>query len=235
MKKINILLSIISILTFSIVSIAQEEVKQDTIKQDTVKNLKSYGLRIGIDLSNPIHTIINNDRKSLEVVADYRIKKNLYIASEIGFLNRNEQEDYYNFITKGQYVKLGINYNTYKNWLNMDNEIYVGFRYGFSTFTQKVSNIIIEPNQILPPNIINENQEFSNLNANWFEFVAGFKVEIYPNIYLGTQFSLNKILSQKKPEKFKNLYIPGFNRVYINNGGFGFNYTISYRITLKKK
>ncbi len=229
MKKRHIYLFIISIFAFYVFGIAQTEVKKDTLLKK-----KSYGLRLGIDLSNPIQTALNKDRKSIELVADYRIKKNLYIASEIGFLDRFEQESYYDFTTKGQYIKLGLNYNTYKNWLDMDNEIYVGFRYGFSSFSYEVSNITVESEAILPF-YTNEIQNYDDLTANWFEFVAGFKVQIYPNIYLGTQFSLNKILFQKEKNSFKNLYIPGFNRVYLNNGGFGFNYTISYRIPIKKK
>jgi len=29
--------------------------------------------------------------------------------------------------------------------------------------------------------------------------------------------------------------VPGFDRIFLNNGGVGFNYTISYRLPLYKK
>ena len=43
------------------------------------------------------------------------------------------------------------------------------------------------------------------------------------------------MINNKHPENFQNFVVPGFDRVYLNNGGFGFNYTVSYRLPLYKK
>ena len=43
------------------------------------------------------------------------------------------------------------------------------------------------------------------------------------------------MLSVTEPENFKNLYVPGFERVFVNNNGFSFNYTVSYLIPLYRK
>ena len=209
--------------------------QNDTIKKDTVVIKKIYGLRVGLDLSNPLRSILNKDRKAMEITADFRVKPNLYIVSEIGFLDQFTNEVKYDFQTKGSYFKLGVNYNVYKNWLDMDNEIYVGMRYGYSNFSQSVSNIIINTENSLPPFEQPQTINYDNLNAGWLEFIIGIKAEVYKNIYLGFQFSGNKLLSQKKPENFQNLYVPGFNRVFLNKTGFGFNYTVSYRFPLFKK
>jgi hypothetical protein len=61
------------------------------------------------------------------------------------------------------------------------------------------------------------------------------KVETFKNLYLGTQISIKKIISTKEPTNFKNLYIPGFNKVFLNDMGIGFNYSISYLIPVVKK
>lgn len=231
MKKKHIFTFTISfILLFSVYGNAQNNQKKDSIQIE-----KIYGFRLGFDLSNPIRTILNKDRKAFEITADFRVKPNLFVASEIGYLNQNSKEVKYNYGTKGQYLKLGVNYNVYKNWLEMDNEIFVGLRYGYSTFEQSVSNIIINTENSLPPLSLPETQNFKNLNAGWLEFIVGIKAEIYKNVFLGFQLSGNKIVHQKVPENFKNLYIPGFNRVFINNSGFGFNYTIAYRIPILKR
>ncbi len=209
--------------------------QNDTIKKDTVVIKKIYGLRVGLDLSNPLRSILNKDRKAMEITADFRVKPNLYVASEIGYLDQFTNEVKYDFQTKGSYFKLGVNYNVYKNWLDMDNEIYVGMRYGYSNFSQSVSNIIINTENSLPPFEQPQTINYDNLNAGWLEFIIGIKAEVYKNLYLGFQFSGNKLLSQKKPENFQNLYVPGFNRVFLNKTGFGFNYTVSYRFPLFKK
>ncbi len=229
MKLQSIYLFFISSFLIVFCSFSQET------KKDTVNYKDIYGLRIGLDLSNPIRTLIDSDRKSIEIVADYRINKKFYAAAEVGFLDNFREEDNFDFTTNGQYLKLGINYNTYKNWLNMSNEIYLGSRYGFSTFSQTLENYTVISANELPETGSDISQKFSGLNANWIEFLIGIKTEIYHNIFLGFSFSGKKMLFTKEPENFKNLYVPGFDRVFLNDSGFGFNYTISYRIPLFKK
>ena len=73
------------------------------------------------------------------------------------------------------------------------------------------------------------------LNAHWSEFIIGVKVEMFNNFYVGMSIAMKKMISQREPDNFKNLYIPGYERVYLNNTGFGFNYTLSYAIPLYKK
>ena len=221
-------LFIIVFFTFS--NLHAQEKKQDSV---VIKDI--YGLRVGLDLYNPIRSIINSDRKSVELVADYRINKKFYAAAEIGYLDNLREEDTFNFSTKGQYIKLGVNYNAYKNWLNMDNEIYLGTRYGFSTFSQTLENYTVTSDVALPETSTTEPQKFSGLNANWIEILVGMKVEVYENIFLGFSLSAKKMLFAKEPKNFKNLYVPGFDRVFLNDSGFGFNYTISYRLPLFKK
>ncbi|MCF6350006.1 MAG: DUF6048 family protein [Flavobacteriaceae bacterium] len=229
MKQQSISLYFISIFFISIPLFSQE------VKKDTVIIKDIYGLRIGVDISNPIKTLFNSDRKAYEIVADYRLNKKLYAAAEIGYLDNLRAEDNFEFTTKGQYIRLGVNYNTYKNWLNMDNEIYIGTRYGFSTFSQTLENYTIT-SDITLPEIANTNaQKFTGLNANWVEFIIGIKVEVYANIFLGFSLSTRKMISTKEPKNFKNLYVPGFDRVFLNDSSFGFNYTISYRLPLYKK
>ncbi len=229
MKKKNIYLFFISFCVLFLNLYAQESKKDTIVLKDT------YGIRVGLDLYNPIYTIFDSNRKSLEIVGDYRLAKKYYIAVELGYLDNKIEENYYNVVTKGQYLKLGINYNLYKNWLDMDNDIYIGLRYGFSNFSQEVDNITINSAVTLPEFQLTTPKKWDNLNANWGELVVGTKAAIFKNVYLGFSFSVKKMIKTKEPDNFKNIYVPGFNRVYLNDGGFGFNYTISYRLPIYKK
>ena len=223
----NYTLFVFLIISFSVLS---QEVKKDSV---VIKDI--YGLRVGIDLFNPARALFNNDRKSLELLADYRINKKIYAAVELGFLDKNTKEDYMYFTTNGQYIKIGANYNLYNNWLDMDNEVYAGLRYGFSTFKQTINSYTINSSHALPEFQNTESTEYSNLTANWTELVLGMKVETFKNIFLGASVSFKRMISTKEPDNFKNLFVPGFDRVFLNNGGFGFNYAISYRLPLYKK
>ncbi|MDG2432409.1 DUF6048 family protein, partial [Flavobacterium sp.] len=46
---------------------------------------------------------------------------------------------------------------------------------------------------------------------------------------------LNQLVTNKKPDNFDNLYIPGFNKTYNGSFGVGFNYTVSYFLPIYKK
>ncbi|NOR29253.1 MAG: hypothetical protein GQ540_12065 [Lutibacter sp.] len=228
MTQQHILLFFISVLfTFTINS--QE-------LQDSLKVKEVYGIRVGIDISKPINSFFNNETKGLEIVGDFRITRNHYAAVELGFLDKTTNEDYINFTTKGSYIKAGFNYNAYKNWKGMNNEIYVGLRYGFSIFNQTLNSYTPNVNgTYFISETLQPATEFKDLTAQWLEFVFGMKVETFNNLYLGASVSLNKMINTKEPENFKNLHIPGFNRVFLNNTGVGFNYTLSYLIPILKK
>src|SRR5690606_33057264 len=78
-------------------------------------------------------------------------------------------------------------------------------------------------------------EKFDGLSASWIEVVAGMKAEVFNNVFVGFSFRLNYLVSNKLPDTFDNLYIPGFNRTYDGKFGVGFNYTVSYFVPLYKK
>ena len=225
---------IISILLLftSFVATSQETKAKDTI-EDVYKD--RYGIRLGIDIVQPIYSLFDENKKGFEIVADYRVSKIFYAAAEIGYNDVTTFEDFYNFTTNGSYIKLGADVNVYKNWIGMENIILVGLRYGFSVFDQTLNQGIINADPFLPEEELADPVNYNGLNASWFSLVLGIKAEVAHNLFLGFSFSGNILLSSKEPENFKNLFIPGFNRVNVNNNGFSFNYTISYLIPFYKK
>lgn len=231
-----------SILALFTIVVNAQEVKE--ITNDTIVYKKNYGLRIGADISKPIIASQDKDFSGFELVADYRLKKNLYLAGEIGFIEKASEEDNYNFTTKGSYITAGFNINAFKNWLEMDNELYYGLRYGFSTFSQTLNNYTVFQSgsstgtissAYFEPRTENPNEEFTGLTAHWLSMVVGMKVETFKNLYLGLSMNISKLIGTADPNNFKTLYIPGFNKVYATNSSVSFNYTISYRIPLFKK
>jgi len=204
--------------------------------KDTVAYTSPYGLRLGIDISKPIMGMIDSNSSGIEFVADYRISKNWYVAAELGNQKERTVEDYTTSTSKGNFIKVGLNYNAYQNWLDMNNEVYVGFRYGTSIFDQTLDSYKINTgNDYFVSNTSTTPVTTTDLNAHWTEFVLGIKVETFKNLYLGFSFNYKIMLSLKHPNNFKTLYVPGFNRVFDTETGFGFNYTISYTIPFVNK
>ena len=216
------------IVLFSIIGNAQTK--------DTTKIAQRYGLRVGVDLHRLSKSFYDKDYQGLEIVGDYRISKKFYIAGELGNEDKTTDDDRFNFTTKGTYFKVGFDYNAYENWLDMENMIYAGMRYGVSSFSQTLNTYTIyDPTNYYGENTVVSGEKFNGLTASWLEVVGGIKAKIVNNFYLGFSVRLNYLVSNKKPDTFDNLYIPGFNRTYDGKFGAGFNYTLSYMIPIYKK
>ncbi|MGY0408070.1 MAG: DUF6048 family protein [Polaribacter sp.] len=232
----------ICLFLFFVDGFAQKQ-KKDSLtiqKKDTIIYKKPYGIRVGIDISKPIKAQFDGSYSGFEILGDYRISKRLFVAAEIGHEKKTSAEDYTNSTTKGNYIRLGVNWNAYKNWLDMNNEIFVGYRYGFSLFDVTLNNYTPnvsskENGNYFPATNITTPQTFSNLNAHWSELMVGLKAEAFHNFYIGFSVSYKVLMSVKDPKTFKSLYAPGFNRIFESNTGFGFNYSLTYLIPFVKK
>ncbi|MFT5231664.1 MAG: hypothetical protein ACI9KI_001168 [Patiriisocius sp.] len=232
MKTKAILLSIISIVCASFTTMAQE-----TEPVDTLQTKIKHGLRLGLDAAKPLRSLIDNDYSGFQVLADFRYNKNMYLAAELGSETKKYYEQNLNAITSGSYAKIGVNFNSHKNWLGLHNSIYTGLRYGFATYSQELLAYrvyIIDQN--FPGNTVLVNQKFSGLKAHWLELQLGFKSEIAKNLYIDLHFELKRKLEADLPEGFGNIYIPGFNQVNdFSEFGVGYGYSLSYLIPLFEK
>lgn len=215
------------------ISIGAQETNKDSIPLKTER----YGVRVGIDLFKFGKSFFDENYKGLELVGDYRLTKNYYLAGELGNENKTTQDDRLNFTTKGSYFKVGFDYNVYENWLDMENLIYIGLRVGASTHSQEINTYkVYNPNPYFgeAPEVVS-GEKFDGLSAQWGEFLIGVKAELFSNLYAGFSFRLNYLINTKEPDGFENLYIPGFNRTYDGTFGVGYNYTVSYFIPIYKK
>ena len=218
---------------------AQQEQPNDTIK----KYKQKYGLRVGADLSRIARSFLDDNYESgFEIVADLRVSKRFFVAAEFGNEENTVDDDFFNFTSQGSYLKIGFDYNTYENWLGMNNSISIGLRYGISTFSQTINSFTINNrNQIFNEgNTLGTNpdilREFDGLSAQWAEAVVGLKVEIFANLFLGASVRINFLISDEASSIFPNLWSPGFNRISdVSSVGIGYNYTLSYFIPIFKK
>ena len=238
-------------LMWAIWGIGQES-EPATTQTDTIEYKDIYGIRVGVDLSRPIRTMLDDEYQGFELIGDMRITGRLYLATELGNekLERAEilggdsnpnQFEIYDYEVSGSYLKLGVDFNTYENWYGMNNAIFIGGRYAASTFTQTLNNYtIFDSNRYWSPDGfvtgLDAPEEFSGLNATWLEFLFGVKVELFKNFFAGATVRLGYIITNKEADRMRNLWIPGFNKVTEDsNFGVGYNYTISYLIPLYKK
>ena len=216
---------------------AESELNDSLTIKDKILNINK--IRLGFDVFKPIKSSSDGDNLNYEIVGDLQITENLYLAAEYGLTDRLIEDENINFNSNGSFLRFGFDYNMFKNWVGMDNSIFLGLRYGSSKFSNKIESYNVRNSDAYFSNFVDNNYQtidHSNLTGNWLEIVAGVKVETFNNVYLGFSLRLNKLLSTQKPENFDNLYIPGFNKVTDDNTfGSGFNYTLTYSIPLRKK
>ena len=215
----------------------ESEVNDSLTAKNKILNISK--IRFGFDVFKPIKSLSEGDNLNYEIVGDLQITDNLYLAAEYGLIDRLIEDENINFNSNGSFLRFGFDYNMFKNWVGMNNAIFVGLRYGSSNFSNKIVSYNVRNSDAYFSNFVDNNYQtidHSNLNGSWLEVVAGVKVETFNNVYLGFSLRLNKLLSTKKPENFDNLFIPGFNKVTDENTfGSGFNYTLTYSIPLRKK
>lgn len=212
-------------------------VNGQTIKTDSIPlKIEKYGVRFGADISKLIQSFYDKNYTGIEFVGDYRLTKNYYLAGELGNENTTVEDNRLSFTTQGTYLKVGFDYNSYENWLDMRNMLYIGMRYGASTFSQTLNsyNIYNTSNYFPEAPTVISGEKFNGLTSQWIEVVFGLKAEVVKNIYLGFSIRMNRLLTNTKPDNFDNLYIPGFNRTYNGDFGIGFNYSVSYFLPLYK-
>ena len=206
-------------------------------KTDSIPpKIERFGIRFGADLFKLTRSFYDKNYKGIEFVGDYRLTKNYYLAAELGNENKTTEDDRLNSTAKGTYIKVGFDYNSYENWLEMRNMVFIGLRYGASTFSQQLNSYkLYNTSTYFPeaPTVVS-GEKFNGLSAQWLEVVVGMKAEVLKNIYVGFSVRMNRMLTNSKPENFDNLYIPGFNRTYNGDFGVGFNYTVSYFLPLYK-
>jgi hypothetical protein len=219
-------------------SYAQESSTDDYVQvSDSIFFKDKYGLNIGLDLSRIGQSFLDSDYRGLEISADYRYSENLYIAGELGNETSTYNEENIINETDGSYIKLGVNYNVYDNWIGMQNLIYIGVRYGFANYSQNLQSYrIYTTDDYFPSDMREVDASFSNLTASWIELQAGLRVNIFGNFYLGAHVQLKNMISVSEINNFDNLYVPGFRRTFDNsNIGAGWGYSISYLIPLYSK
>lgn len=236
--RITLYITKLAIVLCGMLSFAQNDSIPNTKAQDSVKFKERYGLRVGLDLSKPVRSLLDDEYTGFEIVADYRLTKKWYLAAELGNEKKQTTTDFLNVSSKGSYIKAGGDYNFYNNWFGMENMMYSGLRVGFSTFSQtRESYTTYNTSQYwLPQFTSNTPQEFSGLSAIWAEVQFGIKAEVLKNVYVGINAQLKYLVSDDKPNNFENLFIPGYNKTYDSGAfGFGYGYNISYLIPLYKK
>ncbi len=196
------------------------------------QNSTDQGIRLSIDLSPVILLAFDPERVGIGASLDYEFKPNIFAVVEGGWLDYHPDHQSYSYQISGFYTLVGADYNVLKNENRIKNDIlFIGLRYGASSFNQKVDNITISNYW---GNYVG-NFENEQLFGQWAEITGGIKAELYfaKNVFVGWTLRAKILISGKDNEVLEPYIIPGYGKTE-KNFRFGLSWFIAYRIPFKK-
>jgi hypothetical protein len=201
----------------------------NTVSQ--VDTARYEGLRIGMDVGNFLINTASGTKNEILILGDYEFMEDKYATFEGGFSQMDALNDSTNSSINGGFGLLGIDFNLYDKKKRINDDIlYIGLRYGYSVYSH---NINLVEGYSFDGEPIETGKEM--LSAQWAEFVAGGKAELWflKNVFVGLSVRVKMLTSKKEAELIAPSTIPGFGN-YDKSGSLGVNWTISYRIPFKK-
>ncbi len=197
--------------------------------QDT---LRTYGPRIGVDLARFVYYFTDPSEIGAEASVDFEVYNNIFPVFELGFSTQSDSLNEVKYESGGAYGRIGLDYNLLPGTdRSIHHSITLGFRYATSIFSHRAENITV-PSSYWGDYYIYEYE--NSLNAHWLELVGGIKAEVLPNFFLGWYIRYKILLNPDMDPQVTPLMIPGYGNG-AESRGFGFTYSISYKIPILKR
>ncbi len=203
---------------------------------DKIKTPLFNGITIQADVASVVSSALSTGESySYEAGAQVDLKHKFYPIVELGYAGANKtSNDNINFNTQGVFGRIGVDINlitSKKDEKPTTNLFLAGVRLGMTRFLYNINNVTITDDYWGETQTFN----YSNVSSTkiWYEIVAGVRVEVTKNIFMGWTIRSKNLLTQDVSGEVAPWFIPGFG---TNNGSnWGFNYTIGYKLQIPFK
>lgn len=153
-----------------------------------------------------------------------------YLVGDYGYWAKNETlvtgGEYQN---QGTYWRIGADVNILKQDPDR-NMLFFGLRYARSSFSDQINFTVND--QVFGP------QQYAlanpNANAAWMELVAGLRVKVWKEFWMGFTSRLKMALAVRGNGELSTYDVPGYG---VIGGGstWGFNYQVFWRIPFERQ
>ena len=187
------------------------------------------GITIGVDVFGLGSKIFGSDITSTEIGIEVNLMNRFIPVVEIGYGSTNtiDEETDIHYKTSAPFFRVGMNYNFFFKKPYLPGFLYGGIRYGFSSFSYDVDAPTMTSPTFPYPEVPFV-YEGIKTNVGWAELLAGIRVNVYKNFYMGWSVRYRKRLSIKKDEHSEPWYIPGFGKNGSTN--LGVTYSLIYKL-----
>ena len=188
------------------------------------------GLSVGVDIAGIGSYLLGSDILNSEVFIQANLKNRFMPVVEVGYGKAdaiNDGNDLH-YKTSSPYFRIGMDYNVFHKKTHLPGYLYVGLRYGMSSFSYDVSGPdMTDPNyggEISYP----YSYQGMKSNASWLEGLVGLKVKIYKGFCMGWSLRYKMRMNVKGHDNSIPWYVPGFGK----NAGSSFNlmYNLIYNL-----
>ncbi|WP_455584508.1 DUF6048 family protein [Bacteroides sp.] len=199
------------------------------------------GTYIGVDLYGIGSKLFGGDFLSSEVNVTVNLKNMFLPSVDVGYGTTDSwNETGIHYKSSAPFFRIGLDYNTMAKKKEKNSFLYVGLRYGFSHMKYDISSMpMTDPafggeieNPNLEDNIWGESVPYDypgqKATMHWLEFVAGVKVQIYRNFYMGWAVRMKYRLSASLSEYGNPWMVPGFGKYSSKN--MGVTYSLIYKL-----
>lgn len=223
----------------------QKKNKKEEIKPDTIPFFN--GASIGIDVFGVGSKLFGGDFLSSEISLVANLKNKFLPTLELGFGGTDSwNETGIHYKSSAPYFRIGVDYNTMSKKKEKNSYLFVGLRYGMSSFKYDVRSLPLD-DPIWGGSVGNPSLEdgiwgggslpfdHSGMKAtvHWFELVAGIKVQIYKSFSMGWAIRMKYKMGGSTSEYADPWYVPGYGTFKSNN--IGVTYSLIYKLPIKTK
>jgi hypothetical protein len=173
--------------------------------QDTI----SYPLRfsVGIEALGPAIYYSNKNVQNIEGYVSMDLDEKKALSLSIGHLNYQYSQYNYSYLNKGEFVRLGVEFNLLKPekalgkyWAG------IGLRYGLSRYTSETPSLTKE-------NYWGTRSSSVAERTNWGHFVEvtpGVRAQMFKGFSMGWSVSMRLLVHAGGSHDLKPIYLPGF-------------------------
>lgn len=191
--------------------------------------LELKGIKFGVNIGRFSDYLFKPERVSYETSFDFNLSHKYYGVFEAGYSEIELKKDNYLYRSDGYFMKVGMDYNMLKK--QPTDYLGIGFRLGWTDFSQSASNIFIESNH-WPASSTSIDPK--SLNTYWLEISLGIKGEVFKNVYFGWSGLVKIRVAGENDLNVQPYDIPGFGSA-SKGINLGANYYIFYQIPFNRK
>ncbi len=190
------------------------------------------GFTLSADIFGPVMYAFS-DYGNAEGALRLNLKNTYFPVFEVGYAKCETTDDNTDitYKTAAPYVRIGIDYNVLKDkW--QDNRLYVGLRYGFSSFTYDMSG----PDMTDPiwHGTAPFRYEGMKSTSHWAEIVFGVQVKIWSKFHMGWSVRYKKPLKIGQEIYAQPYYVPGYGTT-VSESCWGGTYNLIFDLNWGKK